>query len=84
VWSDAIIAEMNRARPAARFEELSETFGEVSFRKDGRMTFTPEFPAAGSSSSAAAGGLSSSSRGAISLKLSNYALLSAGAGISIS
>jgi hypothetical protein len=84
VWSDAIIAEMNRARPAARFEELSETFGEVSFRKDGRMTFTPEFPAAGSSSSAAAGGSSSSSRGAISLKLSNYALLSAGAGISIS
>ncbi|KAL2146440.1 hypothetical protein VTI28DRAFT_3909 [Corynascus sepedonium] len=61
VWSDAIIAEMNRARPNARFEELSESFGEVGYRKDGRMTFTPEFPTSKS----------------ISLKLSNYALLSA-------
>jgi hypothetical protein len=68
VWSDAIIAEMNRARPNARFEELSESFGEVGYRKDGRMTFTPEFP-------------TSTSR-AISLKLSNYALLSAGLSIS--
>jgi hypothetical protein len=65
VWSDAIIAEMNRAQPSARFEELSESFGEVGYRKDGRMTFNPEFP-------------TSSSR-TISLKLSNYALLSAGA-----
>jgi hypothetical protein len=56
---------MNRAQPSARFEELSESFGEIGYRKDGRMTFNPEFP-------------TSSSRG-ISLKLSNYALLSAGA-----
>ncbi len=55
---------MNRARPNARFEELSESFGEVGFRKDGRMTFTPDFP--------------TSTSKAISLKLSNYALLSAG------
>lgn len=77
VWSDAIIAEMNRARPHARFEELSESFGEVGYRKDGRITFTPEFPA----SSGSAGAGASGSR-TVSLKLSNYALLSAGVSIS--
>ncbi|KAL2133238.1 hypothetical protein VTI74DRAFT_2703 [Chaetomium olivicolor] len=62
VWSEAIIEELHEARPNARFEELSESFGEVAYRKDGRITITPEFP---------------KSR-AMSLKLSNYALLSAG------
>ncbi|KAL2268208.1 hypothetical protein VTJ83DRAFT_3054 [Remersonia thermophila] len=61
VWSDAIIAEMNAARPQARFAELSDSFGgEVACRKDGRITFTPEFSPTASQS----------------LKLSNYALLS--------
>ncbi|KAK4098657.1 hypothetical protein N658DRAFT_476566 [Parathielavia hyrcaniae] len=62
VWSDVIIAEMDSARPAARFEELCESFGEVSYRKDGRMTLTPEFPTSAISS----------------LKISNYALLNGG------
>ncbi|AEO60137.1 hypothetical protein MYCTH_2309023 [Thermothelomyces thermophilus ATCC 42464] len=66
VWSDSIISEMNRARPNARFEELSESFGEVGYQKDGRMTFIPEFPASRP----------------ISLKLSNYALLDAAMSIS--
>lgn len=66
VWSDVIIAELNQSRPNAHFEELSESFGEVGYRKDGRMTISPEFP---------------KSR-AMSLKLSNYALLSAGMSIS--
>ncbi|KXX79663.1 hypothetical protein MMYC01_202555 [Madurella mycetomatis] len=66
VWSDAIIAELNRARPNARFEDLAESFGEVGYNKDGRMTISPEFP---------------KSR-ALSLKLSNYALLSGGISIS--
>ncbi|KAL2018730.1 hypothetical protein VTK56DRAFT_436 [Thermocarpiscus australiensis] len=62
VWSDAIIAELNRARPEARFEELAESFCEVGYNKDGRMTISPDFPKAR----------------ALSLKLSNYALLSGG------
>ncbi|KAK4153340.1 hypothetical protein C8A00DRAFT_43699 [Chaetomidium leptoderma] len=66
VWSETIISEMNRVRPNARFEELSDSFGEVGYRKDGRMTFTPEFPTSKT----------------VSLKLSNYALLSAGLSIS--
>ncbi|KAJ4291461.1 hypothetical protein N0V88_006057 [Collariella sp. IMI 366227] len=53
VWSEAIIEELHDARPTARFEALSESFGEVAYRKDGRSR-------------------------AMSLKLSNYALLSAG------
>jgi hypothetical protein len=64
VWSDAIIAEMNNARPSVRFAELSDSFGgEVACRKDGRFTFTPEFSHVTSQS----------------LKLSNYALLSSNA-----
>lgn len=65
VWSDAIIAELNRVRPDARFEELSESFGVVGITKDGRMTISPDFP---------------KSR-ALSLKLSNYALLHTGIAI---
>lgn len=72
---------MNRARPHARFEELSESFGEVGYRKDGRITFTPEFPASSSSSTGSGSSGSAGSR-TVSLKLSNYALLSAGVNIS--
>jgi hypothetical protein len=62
VWSDSIITELNRVRPTARFEELSESFGALGVTKDGRVTISPDFP---------------KSR-ALSLKLSNYALLQSG------
>jgi hypothetical protein len=62
VWSDAIVAELNRSRPEARFEELSESFGEMGYHKNGRFNFSGEFPKSK----------------AMSIKLSNYALLSAG------
>ncbi|ROW14251.1 hypothetical protein VPNG_04312 [Cytospora leucostoma] len=62
VWSDAIVSELNRARPDARFEDLAESFGEVGINKDGRMVISPEFPR---------------SR-VLSLKLSNYAYLAGG------
>ncbi|KAK1455732.1 hypothetical protein CMEL01_04492 [Colletotrichum melonis] len=59
VWSDNILAELNRVRPNAKFEQLSESFGEVGFNKDGRMIISPDYPR---------------SR-VLSLKLANYALL---------
>lgn len=62
VWSDAIVSELGRARPDARFEDLAESFGEVGINKDGRMVISPEFPR---------------SR-VLSLKLSNYAYLAGG------
>jgi len=62
VWSDEIVSELNRVRPNARFEDLAESFGEVGYNKDGRMTISPEFPKSK----------------ALSLKISNYALLSGG------
>ena len=62
VWSEAIVSELNRVRPDIRFEELSETFGEVGYNKEGRMVISPEFP---------------KSR-VLSLKLSNYAYLAGG------
>ncbi|KAK0713889.1 hypothetical protein B0T26DRAFT_742391 [Lasiosphaeria miniovina] len=65
VWSDAIITELNRVRPTTRFEELSESFGEIGYNKEGRMTISPDFPKSK----------------ALSLKLSNYALLSGGISI---
>ncbi len=52
-------------RPATRFEELAESFGEVGYNKDGRMVISPEFPR---------------SR-VLSLKLSNYAYLAGGIAI---
>ncbi|OAA54990.1 hypothetical protein SPI_08494 [Niveomyces insectorum RCEF 264] len=57
VWSDTIVAELNRVRPRIRWEELSETFGEMAVNKDGRMVLNPEFP----------------KKRVVSLKLSNYA-----------
>ncbi|EOO02359.1 hypothetical protein UCRPA7_2118 [Phaeoacremonium minimum UCRPA7] len=65
VWSDAIVAELNRVRPQARFEELSESFGEFGLNKDGRMVISPEFPR---------------SR-VLSLKLSNYQYLTGGVAV---
>ncbi|KAK0724716.1 hypothetical protein B0H67DRAFT_482343 [Lasiosphaeris hirsuta] len=65
VWSDSIISELNRVRPTARFEDLAESFGSLGLTKDGRMTISPDFP---------------KSR-ALSLKISNYALLSGGISI---
>ncbi|RYP06533.1 hypothetical protein DL765_009454 [Monosporascus sp. GIB2] len=62
VWSDDIIAEINRVRPDIRFEELVESFGEVGYNKEGRLVISPDFP---------------KSR-VLSLKLANYAMLSGG------
>lgn len=62
VWSDNIVAELNRVRPDARFESMEESFGEVGYNKEGRLVISPDFP---------------KSR-VLSLKLSNYAMLSGG------
>lgn len=56
VWSEQIIDEMVRVRPDVVFPELSDSFGNVGFNKEGRMTITPEHPR----------------RQITSLKLSNY------------
>ncbi|KAK8061581.1 hypothetical protein PG994_007947 [Apiospora phragmitis] len=62
VWSDDIVAELNRVRPDARFEAMAESFGEVGYNKEGRLVISPDFP---------------KSR-VLSLKLANYAMLSGG------
>lgn len=67
VWSDAILAELGRARPGARFDELAETFGDMGYSKDGHVTVGADFY--------------KSPAKARSLKLANYALL--GGGVSI-
>ncbi|EFX02424.1 hypothetical protein CMQ_2473 [Grosmannia clavigera kw1407] len=61
VWSDTIVAELNRVRPESQWEELSETFGEMTVSKDGRMVINAEFP----------------KKPVVSLKLSNYDYLAA-------
>ncbi|KAK1783224.1 hypothetical protein QBC45DRAFT_126601 [Copromyces sp. CBS 386.78] len=66
VWSDVIVSELNRVRPSIRFEELAESFGEVGYSKDGRIVINPDFPRAR----------------ALSLKLSNYHMLSGGVSMS--
>jgi len=65
VWSDKILAELNSVRPDVRWMELSESFGDICLNKDGRMVISPEYPR---------------SR-VLSLKLSNYTLLSGGISI---
>jgi hypothetical protein len=75
VWSDAILAELHRARPGARFAELADTFGEIGYRKDGRavaVATTPDYPWPRPPRAAA-----------LSLKLANYAFLS-GTGATVS
>ncbi|KAI0023910.1 hypothetical protein F4780DRAFT_776527 [Xylariomycetidae sp. FL0641] len=62
VWSDEIVATLNRVRPDIRFEELVESFGEVGYNKEGRLVISPDFP----------------KRRVLSLKLANYAMLSGG------
>ncbi|OTB17201.1 hypothetical protein K445DRAFT_310575 [Daldinia sp. EC12] len=65
VWSEDILAEINRVRPDIRFEEMVDSFGEVGYNKEGRLVINPDFP---------------KSR-VLSLKLSNYAMLSGGISI---
>ncbi|KAF4592075.1 F-box-like domain-containing protein [Ophiocordyceps camponoti-floridani] len=59
VWSEAIVAEMTRVRPDASFDDLSESFGNIVYSKEGRMVVSPENPRSRISS----------------LKLSNYQAL---------
>lgn len=44
VWSDDILTELARARPAAQFEELADTVGALTTTKDGRVTIVSDFP----------------------------------------
>ncbi|KHN94536.1 uncharacterized protein MAM_07591 [Metarhizium album ARSEF 1941] len=44
VWSDGIVAELSRVRPGVHFAELCESFGNISYGKDGRMMIMPEYP----------------------------------------
>ncbi|KAG5926103.1 hypothetical protein E4U53_003160 [Claviceps sorghi] len=44
VWNDTILAEMGRVRPHVSFAELSDSFGNISYNKDGRMVIVPEYP----------------------------------------
>ncbi|KAF7549152.1 hypothetical protein G7Z17_g6565 [Cylindrodendrum hubeiense] len=62
VWSDRILTEMARVRPEASFTELSESFGNIVYGKEGRMVITPEYPRTRITS----------------LKLTNYRSLAAG------
>ncbi|KAF5658491.1 hypothetical protein FHETE_9848 [Fusarium heterosporum] len=62
VWSERILAEMGRVRPDVNFPELSESFGNIVYNKDGRMVITPEPP----------------KTKITSLKLSNYRSLAVG------
>ncbi|KAI1806323.1 hypothetical protein F4811DRAFT_560569 [Daldinia bambusicola] len=65
VWSEEIVAEINRVRPDIRFEDMVDSFGEVGYNKEGRLVINPDFP---------------KSR-VLSLKLANYAMLSGGISI---
>ena len=60
VWSPKIVKELNTVRPDIQFVELSDSFGEVGFNKEGRIYINPEYPRTKVQS----------------LKLSNYAYLS--------
>ncbi|KAF5009069.1 hypothetical protein FDECE_4692 [Fusarium decemcellulare] len=62
VWSERILSEMGRVRPDVTFTELSESFGNIVYNKDGRMVITPEPP----------------KTKITSLKLSNYRSLATG------
>lgn len=60
VWSGEIIDEMSRVRPQVQWDEISDSFGNIVYNKEGRMVISPEEPG----------------RKITSLKLSNYRLLS--------
>ncbi|ERT00517.1 hypothetical protein HMPREF1624_03890 [Sporothrix schenckii ATCC 58251] len=59
VWSETIVSELSRVRPDVQWEELSESIGERTLSKDGRLIINAEFP----------------KKRVVSLKLSNYAFL---------
>ncbi|CAK7241285.1 MAG: hypothetical protein STHCBS139747_002745 [Sporothrix thermara] len=59
VWSDKIVAELAHVRPDICWEELSDSIGERTLSKDGRLIINAEFP----------------KKPVVSLKLSNYAYL---------
>ncbi|KAJ2898351.1 hypothetical protein MKZ38_003979 [Zalerion maritima] len=59
VWSEKILAELSRVRPRAKFEQLSESFGDIGFVKDGRMLISPDYPR----------------QRVLSLRLANYSML---------
>ncbi|KND90969.1 hypothetical protein TOPH_04327 [Tolypocladium ophioglossoides CBS 100239] len=44
VWSDAIVTEMARVRPEVSFAEMSDSFGNIVYSKEGRMVISPENP----------------------------------------
>lgn len=44
VWSERIVEEMARVRPEVKFPELSESFGDIFYNKEGRMVVAPENP----------------------------------------
>ena len=59
MWSDKIVAELAHVRPDICWEELSDSIGERTLSKDGRLIINAEFP----------------KKPVVSLKLSNYAYL---------
>ncbi|CAK7267779.1 hypothetical protein SEPCBS119000_002725 [Sporothrix epigloea] len=61
VWSDTIVAELNRVRPDICWVLLSDSIGERMLSMDGRLIIYAEFP----------------KKRVVSLKLSNYAYLRA-------
>ncbi|CAK7272084.1 hypothetical protein SEPCBS57363_004953 [Sporothrix epigloea] len=61
VWSDAIVADLNRVRPDICWEALSDSIGERMLSMDGRLIIYAAFP----------------KKRVVSLKLSNYAYLRA-------
>ncbi|POR37299.1 Uncharacterized protein TPAR_02496 [Tolypocladium paradoxum] len=44
VWSDIIVTEMARVRPDVSFAEMSDSFGNIVYSKEGRMVISPENP----------------------------------------
>ncbi|PNY29854.1 Uncharacterized protein TCAP_00243 [Tolypocladium capitatum] len=44
VWSDSIVTEMARVRPEVSFAEMSDSFGNIVYSKEGRMVISPENP----------------------------------------
>lgn len=60
LWSESILEALSSIRPVARYIELSEDFGGVSYDKDGKLTLGENFPR----------------RRPLSLKVSSYDALS--------
>ncbi|KAF4124928.1 hypothetical protein GMORB2_3767, partial [Geosmithia morbida] len=60
VWSGDILSEMSAARPYAQWDDLTDSFGNIVYNKEGRMVMSPQVPG----------------KKMTSLKLTNYRLLS--------